>query len=655
MLDAEPRLRPVLALICLVVLPLSAQQQPPAPQQVPGTIRTNITMVPIDIRVLDRNGRPVTDLTQADFVVTENGVRQKIAHFSAQGLVPEPSQDLQAPALRRVESDVKPQNRRVFLFVMGRGRMNGPVKEIDALDEFVRKSLLPQDLVALLAYNRATDFTRNHGHLVEIIGRYKARHQKIEGLLQQYFGGLQAVYGSRRIRRRSRKRSMPSSTATPTCARVRSRRDRRPEPHRRRRQAHGRRVDARRAERGAPARSAAAVRPCRRRDGERARHLLRRVLEKQTEQMQDLGNLYAGIEYLRRVEGEKHITFVTPRGLLLPRSENDRSLASLAADARVVLDIIHTGGVVGAPQPRIINAPGAGMRMTMSPVPTTAAVFGQTFNIQSLRRIADLTGGQMTAFRSGRDAFAKINDSTRFQYLLGYYPNDTNWNGAFRNITVEVNRPGATVHYRRGYFASAHLVPVDRREFLTFTRMSAAGRYAGDLKDINVTLDAPVIADDGAVLEVRGRLDASRVKFASEEGLQVASLDIGIFAGDEKQQVIGETMRRIELKLTPEQHATLMRDGAPLNSRIAISGVPRFVKLVVYDYAADLVGTSRGDSAKEMKEARRAVTPLLTLASEQSERATRAEWGIGGPRERPPSRACARRVSPGDAVPRREK
>ena len=149
-----------------------------------------------------------------------------------------------------------------------------------------------------------------------------------------------------------------------------------------------------------------------------------------------------------------------------------------------------------------------------------------------------------------------------------------------------------TVHYRRGYFASADLVPIDRREFLTFTRMSAAGRYTGELKDIVITLEAPVVVEEGTVLEVRGRLDASRVKFTSVDGSQVATLDIGIFAGDEKEQVIGETMKRIELKLTPEQHGTLMKEGAPLNSRITISGVPRFVKVVVYDYAADLVGTA---------------------------------------------------------------
>ncbi len=590
MLDARPRLRILITFACIFGLPLSAQQQP---QQVPGAIRSQITMVPVDVRVLDRNGRPVTDLTQADFIVSENNVRQKIVHFTAQGLVPEATPGTEAPALRRIDADVKPQNRRVFLFVMGRGRMNGPVQELEALDEFVRKNLMPQDLVAMLAYNRATDFTRNHGHFAEVIGRYKARHQKIEALLNQYFSGLRAVYGARQIPPHIQKEIDAIFDGDGDL---------------RARQVTGEIADRKRiaddVKRTADELMRAELNAARPPEAPRLSDIAAdetanaldisfdEYVEKQTEQLQDLGNLYAGIEYLRRVEGEKHITFVTPRGLLLPRSESDRSLASLASDARVVLDIIHTGGVVGAPPVRISSAPGAGMRIIASPVPSAAAVFSQTFNIQSLRRLADLTGGQMTAFRSGRDAFAKINESTRFQYLLGYYPSDTNWNGAFRNIKVEVTRRDVTVHYRRGYFASADLVPVDRREFLTFTRMSAAGRYTGELKDIQITLDTPTTVDDGTVLEVHGRLDASRVKFASEDGSMVASLDIGIFAGDEKQQVIGETMKRIELILTPEQHATLMKDGAPFNSRITISGVPKFVKVVVYDYAADLVGTA---------------------------------------------------------------
>ena len=38
--------------------PLSAQQPPPP------TFRTGVIMVPVDVRVLDREGKPVTDLKQ---------------------------------------------------------------------------------------------------------------------------------------------------------------------------------------------------------------------------------------------------------------------------------------------------------------------------------------------------------------------------------------------------------------------------------------------------------------------------------------------------------------------------------------------------------------------------------------------------------------
>ena len=63
--------------------PLTAQQS-----QVPGAIRTGITMVPVDVRVIDRYGRPVTDLKQEDFTLLENGVPQTIGHFSATALAP---------------------------------------------------------------------------------------------------------------------------------------------------------------------------------------------------------------------------------------------------------------------------------------------------------------------------------------------------------------------------------------------------------------------------------------------------------------------------------------------------------------------------------------------------------------------------------------
>ena len=157
---------------CRAVLepPLHGQQAPP-------TIRSRTTLVPIDIRVVDLSGNPVKDLKKEDFTVQEDGVPQEIRLFDAHALTPEPPRPGQ-PALRRAQSAETPlaaQNQRIFLFVFGRGRLQWPDKGIDSATRFVRDRLLPQDRVAVLAYNRATDFTTDRASIVTTLERFRSR------------------------------------------------------------------------------------------------------------------------------------------------------------------------------------------------------------------------------------------------------------------------------------------------------------------------------------------------------------------------------------------------------------------------------------------------------------------------------------------------
>ena len=60
------------ALTSAMVPSASPGQNPPANQQ-PPAFKSGVTIVPLDVRVLDKDGRPITDLRQEEFRILENG------------------------------------------------------------------------------------------------------------------------------------------------------------------------------------------------------------------------------------------------------------------------------------------------------------------------------------------------------------------------------------------------------------------------------------------------------------------------------------------------------------------------------------------------------------------------------------------------------
>jgi Ca-activated chloride channel family protein len=71
----RPLFHPLFAaiLLAIVVAPVAAQQD--------DVIRTETSLVQLNIGVVDKQGRPITSLTSNDFVVYEDGVKQSIQHF----------------------------------------------------------------------------------------------------------------------------------------------------------------------------------------------------------------------------------------------------------------------------------------------------------------------------------------------------------------------------------------------------------------------------------------------------------------------------------------------------------------------------------------------------------------------------------------------
>lgn len=542
------------ALLCLVPIALCAAAPHGQQRPQPGAIRTAVTLVPVDVRVLDRDGRPITGLTAADFTVFEDGVRQEIAHFSADALVPARSPAKAVPQLRRVAglNPAARREQRTFLIVLGRGRLQDVSKGFDALIDLVQNRLLPQDHVAVVAYNRATDFTVRHDQTQRVLERLRDTNASIESKLDHHFSGLQLAFGAGDIPDRIqasidgafedadvRARELPP-TRVPEEARFD--------------------FDIRRAHEYADPSSGGSL----------------RQLAQSHEAYGDLLNLYMAVDYLRFVEGEKHVIFVSEQGLVgLARSENSNSLAALAADARVAIHTVQTGGVPTSWAGRIFMGPSWAQRWAMN----------------DARAVARTTGGTATFYSYASEAIERIDRSTRFQYALGYSPTNANWDGRFRRIEVRVNRPGATLRYRRGYFARQQLVPYDRRQFLTYNRVMAAGAWGAPLADIPVTVTAAAQDSPGRV-NVEIAIDPAGVSFREEGGYRLATLDVAVFAGAAKGALAGELWQTLELKLDTAAYERIKTDGILHSARVEVNVPARDVKAVVYQYDVDRVGSA---------------------------------------------------------------
>ena len=540
-----------------------------APQQ-PTVFRSGAIVVPIDLRVLDRTGQPITTLKASDITVLEDGIRQEISYFSTLNLQPDATAAPARLAARTALTEsVTPQLRRVFLVVLGRGRLQEPAKGLDALLAFVRARLMPQDLIAVLAYDRATDFTTDHGRIAQVLERFKRQHERIEQELRAQFTGLAALYGSKNVPPAIQK-AIDAVFLEPGTAGTRE---------------------------VAPATIGNADRL--ETDARRTAEILSRpgsldpmsdvrgldnsfgdfvAANRQT--MQDVGNLYTGIEYLRQLDGEKHLIFVTEQGIGLPRLEDDKSLAAVASDARVAITTIQTGGIMEPAQdPRTPGVP-----------PPPGVALRQAFFTSTLRTVAELTGGQSFANDYAATALDRVNAATRAGYLLGYTPANATLDGRYRRITVQVTHPDAQVIHRRGYYSRAQLTSFDRRQFVTQSRMNAAAGLRRDIRDIKLSAKSR-LPEQGQEVWVDLTIDASRVHFDSATSERVATVVVALVGMDGSLRSVGQSVEEVVFRLTDPEYLRVRKDGLTYRGTLPLTPNTRSVKIVVYDYVADLLGT----------------------------------------------------------------
>jgi VWFA-related protein len=187
-------------LLCAVLLALLSVGAPLAhvPPQAPPPTLPSLDLVPVNVYVLDKSGKPVTDLKQADFTVAEDGLPQQIRSFSLNTLTAA-SAAPGAPIAPRKGLKLASQSGRIIAIALGLGRLEVPSGYVSALISFAKTRLLPQDAVAVFVYDRALSFTTDHQQVVAMLERFKKSHEDIDFALSQQLGdmGMAPLYGKR--------------------------------------------------------------------------------------------------------------------------------------------------------------------------------------------------------------------------------------------------------------------------------------------------------------------------------------------------------------------------------------------------------------------------------------------------------------------------
>ena len=142
--------------------------------------------------------------------------------------------------------------------------------------------------------------------------------------------------------------------------------------------------------------------------------------------------LYLGSRGLENRQGRKVIVVITDGGDTVSRTDYKEAVRAAQEAEAIVYSIIV--------------------------VPIEASAGRDTGGEHALIQLSEDTGGKFFYSESIAqldDAFKKISDELRTQYLLAYYPSEKFSNSSFRRIEVRVNSvSGLNIRHRAGYYTT---------------------------------------------------------------------------------------------------------------------------------------------------------------------------------------------------------
>lgn len=221
-----------------------------------------------------------------------------------------------------------------------------------------------------------------------------------------------------------------------------------------------------------------------------------------------------------------------------------------------------------------------------TPAPAFTTLTKVSDNQDTMRAIAEATGGRVYLNTNAiGDAIRHAIDDSRVAYVLGYHSSRPDNDNKFRNITVKTNRSGVELRYRKGYLATPAPAGDSRARLKALERVLTSPIEASS---IALAAEVSRMGKDGTVVV---RIDPEVLSWVPKKDVREAAIDVVIAQSrpDGKYFTIKETT--VNLTADPERYQQMIEDGLTLSSNF--TAVPDAYRLhvVVSDVASQAVGS----------------------------------------------------------------
>ena len=577
-------------MLMLLVASLMAAQQPSPTSKSPELVlQVTTRMVLVDTVVLDKKGDPVKGLKADAFTLTEDGVRQRISSFSER--TSEPAKPTPPPVLpphvttnRPVVTQTNAENATIAVLLLD-GLNTPPQDQIyvkQQMLKFLARQYDPNTKLAVIALtNKLTvlqDFTQDPLLLRAALDRYLAETPA----LARSGGQIE-----------TQSASVPAPNVNLPA------------------QATGGSTGSG-SDPGLPATLAAG--------GSNASifediaYMMDRFERESENFSRDIriSSTLSALEQIGRFisgqSGRKVLLWFStgfpfsvvgdsPSSMETERNYGDqiRRTINLLNDAHVATYTIDAGGLV----PSSLGDPSLSGRDSEGKVhlgiDANRALGSESFQRFSthdaLETIARDTGGRY--FGNGNDldhaVQAALRESSSY-YMLGYYPTNKKWGGKFRQIKLQVDRPGVQLRYRRGYFA---VNPSDWRKD-NGERTLTAALGANSLPSTEVTFMAralPPLPDSDTVVEFA--VDPSTFLCETEaENHHHCTLQFEVQAFTPNGKLVKAEVQTADASLPKPTYERVSKQELPMNVPIRLAPGKYVLHLGVRDNLTGLFGTA---------------------------------------------------------------